>query len=204
MHRGDHRVCFVGDSFIQGTGDASGLGWTGRVAAAARAAGYDLTAYNLGVRRDTSADIAARWQSECDARLRAECSPYLVFSFGANDMTPEGETLRITMPDSITNFRAIIGEAAARCPTLVVGPAPVGEQGQDVRITTLCTTYAQLAAGLGVPYLPLAQALINDPAWTRSAAAGDGSHPDGDGYALIAGRVLQWPAWWFSDPASAG
>lgn len=52
MRPGNHRVRCVGDSFTQGTGNAAGLGWTGRVAKAARTAGYDLTAYNLGVRRE--------------------------------------------------------------------------------------------------------------------------------------------------------
>src|SRR5690606_38662926 len=118
MRRGDHRICFVGDSFVQGTGDTAGGGWVRRVAAAAVAAGYDITACKLGVRRDTSADVAARWQAECDARLRAECSPYLVFSFGANDMTADGEVLRVPMPASVENFRSIISEARSRCPTL--------------------------------------------------------------------------------------
>lgn len=200
MRRGDHRVCFVGDSFVQGTGDAAGGGWVLRVTAAAADAGYDITAYNLGVRRDTSADIAARWQAECDARLRAECSPYLVFSFGANDMTADGTSLRVPMPASLENFRNILTEARARCPVLVIGPPPVGEAGQDTRIIALCATYALLAAELGVPYLPLAESLTNDPAWKRAVAAGDGTHPGGSGYALVAERVLQWPAWWFNAP----
>lgn len=200
MRRGDHRICFVGDSFVQGTGDTAGGGWVHRVTAAAVAAGYDITAYKLGVRRDTSTDIAVRWQAECDARLRAECSPYLVFSFGANDMTADGEVLRVPMPASLENFRNIVSEARSRCPTLVVGPLPVGDAAQDTRIIALCATYALLAAELGVPYLPLAESLANDPAWTRAVAAGDGTHPDGSGYALVAERVLRWPAWWFSDP----
>lgn len=197
MRRGDHRICFVGDSFVQGTGDTAGGGWVRRVAAAAVAAGYDITAYKLGVRRDTSADIAARWQAECDARLRAECSPYLVFSFGANDMTADGEVLRVPMPASVENFRSIVGEARSRCPTLVIGPLPVGDAAQDTRIIALCATYALLAAEIGVPYLPLAESLAKDPAWTRAVAAGDGTHPDGSGYGLIAEHVLQWAAWWF-------
>jgi len=201
MRQGDHRVCFVGDSFVQGTGDAAGLGWTGRVAAAARAAGYDLTAYNLGIRRDTSADIAARWQAECDARFRVACSPYVVFSFGANDMTADDETLRLPMPASIANFRSIISDAKARCPTLVIGPPPVGDSAQDVRIFTLCAIYAAIAGELNIPYLPLAQDLAGDAAWQRAVAAGDGTHPDGTGYALIAERVLNWPAWWFKPAA---
>lgn len=200
MPAGDHRVCFVGDSFVQGTADPACLGWAGRVAAAARAAGWDLTAYNLGIRRDTSNDIAARWQAECAARLTAECSPYLVFSFGANDMTTEGTALRVPLPESIANFRSIIGKAAARCPTLAVGPLPVSDAAQDNRIHALCTAYAQAAKELGVPYLPLAGELARNPAWISAVAAGDGTHPDGSGYALIAERVRQWPAWWFNAP----
>lgn len=204
MRRGDHRICFIGDSFTLGTGDAAGGGWVGRVAAAAREAGFDVTAYNLGVRRDTSADIAARWQAECDARFRTECAPYLVFCFGANDMTAEGAALRVPMPESIANFTRIIGDAVSRCPTLVIGPLPVGVPAQDVHIIALCATFALLAAGMGVPYLPLAQSLAADPAWLRAVAAGDGSHPDAGGYALIAERVLDWPAWWFNVPVLPG
>ena len=43
----DIRVCFLGDSFILGTGDVDGLGWAGRVHAAERGRGIDLTSYNL-------------------------------------------------------------------------------------------------------------------------------------------------------------
>lgn len=197
MHPGDHRVCFVGDSFTQGTGDATTLGWVGRIAAAACAAGWDLTAYNLGIRRDTSADIAARWQAECDARFRVECSPYIVFSFGANDMTAESDTLRVPIPESTAYFKSVISDAKARCPVLVVGPLPVCDTNQDVRIVTLCTLYAQLAANMNVPYLPLAKELAGNPAWRRAVGNGDGTHPDAEGYAMIAERVQQWPAWWF-------
>lgn len=198
MIAGDHRICFIGDSFVQGTTDADCLGWAGRVAAAARKSGYDLTAYNLGVRRDTSADIVKRWQAECTMRLPDGCSPYLVFSFGANDMTTEGGTLRVSLADSIANFRGIISKAAALFPTLVIGPLPVSDAAQDKRIQELCRFYAQTAKELGVPYLPLADEMVGNPAWIRAVAAGDGTHPDASGYALIAGRVQQWPAWWFS------
>jgi acyl-CoA thioesterase-1 len=54
------RICFFGDSFVNGTGDDDALGWVGRAVASARHAGRDVTAYNLGVRGDTSADVAAR------------------------------------------------------------------------------------------------------------------------------------------------
>lgn len=200
MIAGDHRICFFGDSFVQGTADADCLGWAGRVAAAARKSGYDLTAYNLGVRRDTSADIADRWQHECAMRLPEGCSQYLVFSFGANDMTSEGMALRVSVADSTANFRNIISNAIARCPTLVIGPLPVSDALQDKRIQELCKIYAQTAQMLGVPYLPLAGEMVRNPAWVHAVAAGDGTHPDASGYALIAERVQEWSAWWFSTP----
>ena len=73
------RICFIGDSFVQGTGDDACLGWVGRVCAALRQQGRDLTSYNLGIRRDTSADIRQRWQREAQLRLPAEHDGRLVF-----------------------------------------------------------------------------------------------------------------------------
>ena len=63
------RVCFFGDSFVNGTGDDACLGWVGRACAAGRRNGMDLTCYNLGIRGDTSADVLRRWEHEARARL---------------------------------------------------------------------------------------------------------------------------------------
>jgi lysophospholipase L1-like esterase len=60
------RICFFGDSIVNGTGDPDCLGWVGRVCGAARKSGVDLTSYNLGIRRDTSADILRRWRREAE------------------------------------------------------------------------------------------------------------------------------------------
>lgn len=61
MRDEDLRICFVGDSYVNGTSDPDCLGWAGRVAVVARRKGYNFTYYNLGVRRETSTDIAKRW-----------------------------------------------------------------------------------------------------------------------------------------------
>lgn len=50
----DIRICFIGDSFVNGTGDETALGWTGRLCAAAHARGFPVTYYNLGIRRKRS------------------------------------------------------------------------------------------------------------------------------------------------------
>lgn len=194
---GDHRICFVGDSFVQGTGDPEYQGWVGRVASAARASGFNLTAYNLGVRRETSQDILKRWQAECAVRLPDDCTRYVVFSFGANDMTLEHGSLRVSESDSVANFVAIVAGARSNYSTLIIGPIPVGDSEQDSRILRLCSIYAEKAAELGVPYLPVANQLITNAVWQAGAAANDGSHPGTEGYAFLAAKVLKWPVWWF-------
>ena len=200
--QGDHRICFVGDSFIQGTCDPEYRGWVGRVASSARSNGCDLTSSNLGVRRDTSAEILRRWQSECAARLPSTCTPYVVFSFGANDMTSEKGRLRVTAHDSVAHFTAILATAVKDYQTLAVGPLPVGDPEQDERIVALCSRYAEQAQSLNVPYLPLVSQIKANALWRREVSENDGSHPGSAGYELIASCVLDWEAWWFRSEKS--
>lgn len=196
-HQSDHRICFVGDSFVQGTCDPECRGWVGRISSAARAAGFDVTAYNLGVRMDTSRDVLARWEAECSRRFRVDCLAYVVFSFGANDMTRERGSLKVEAPESVANLTSIISAARKKYQVLVVGPLPVGEPAQDKRILHLCSLYEHRSSELGIPYFPIAPELIGDSLWLSEVAAHDGSHPGAAGYELIASRVLAWPSWWF-------
>jgi acyl-CoA thioesterase I len=193
----DHRICFVGDSFVQGTCDPECRGWVGRVAAAGGAAGFDLTAYNLGIRRDTSRDVLARWQQECELRFRLHCAKYAVFSFGTNDTKIEDGTLRIGREESLANLRSILVQAQSLYRVLVVGPVPVGDAPQNERIFDLCSVYADVAANLDIPYLPVARRLLSETAWLDEVRVNDGSHPGSKGYEALAAMVLEWPDWWF-------
>ena len=65
----DIGLCFVGDGFVAGYGDPKALGWVSRVVGRSPVADADLTAYNLGVRGQSSADVMARWRTECTARI---------------------------------------------------------------------------------------------------------------------------------------
>jgi acyl-CoA thioesterase-1 len=203
------RICFVGDSITNGTLDGDYLGWPGRLCAAERAAGHDLTLYNLGIRADTSADVAARWRAECAARLPDHVPGALVFAFGVNDAADEqGVGLRVPLDQSVANARAILTAARASRPTLWVGPAPTDDARQplspapgvayafdNTRTAELSRAFGALAETLGVPYLDLFTELAASPAWAEALAAGDGVHPAGAGYAQIAERVRAWPAW---------
>ncbi|HSK40048.1 MAG TPA: GDSL-type esterase/lipase family protein [Arenibaculum sp.] len=192
------RICFIGDSFVNGVGDDTCLGWTGRLCSAARKAGRDVTRYDLGIRGDTSADIVARWHRETQARLPAGSDGRLVFSFGTNDCTPGEDAggARVAPGRSLANARTILMEARGRWPTLMVGPPPVGDDpSTDERIAALSGSLGTLCAEIGVPYLAVFSTMAASEPWRREAAANDGSHPNAAGYAALAGIVAQWDAW---------
>ncbi|HZQ38713.1 MAG TPA: GDSL-type esterase/lipase family protein [Dehalococcoidia bacterium] len=203
------RICFIGDSFVNGTGDPDCLGWTGRICATARRAGHDLTHYNLGIRRETSAQIRARWREEAFRRLPHSEPAGLVFSFGTNDTTLEDGRERVPPAESRGHAAAILGEAAVRCPVLMVGPPPLADAEQNRRIAALSEQFERLCEQLHVPYLPVIEPLLRSHAWLAEAAAGDGAHPGARGYAELAALVQGWPAWqtWLSGtphPPAAG
>lgn len=195
------RICFFGDSFVNGTGDCNGLGWVGAICVLARATGRDLTVYNLGIRRDTSADVLSRWRREAEPRLPGDVDGRLVFSFGVNDCT--GTEARIAPQDCLANAATILSEAIAWKPTLMVGPPPLADCPMtDGRIRSLSRDLALLCGALGVPYLDLHSPLAHDTAWRDEALAGDGCHPSDAGYAKMADLVTAWPAWqaWVHSP----
>jgi lysophospholipase L1-like esterase len=192
------RICFFGDSFVNGTGDDDGLGWVGRVVARARQGGCDVTAYNLGIRRDTSADVAARWMREARLRLPPENGGRLVFSFGANDCMAmdNGAGPRVEPIDAIANARTILETARGWLPTLMMGPASVaGSAEANDRIRALSADYASLCESLRVPYLDVCRLTLASPVWTQEVLGGDGAHPNRGGYALVADAVANWPPW---------
>ncbi|HTQ44361.1 MAG TPA: GDSL-type esterase/lipase family protein [Polyangiaceae bacterium] len=196
------RICFFGDSFVNGTGDDDALGWVGRLVAKARQSGRDVTAYNLGIRRDTSAEVAARWRGEASLRLPPDCDGRLVFSFGANDCLSSGVDggLRVGRADSLANAEAILDVAQRWLPTLMIGPGIVADDREtNARICALSADYAKLCERIGVPCLEICNLLLASSAWTREALAGDGAHPNRGGYEVLARAVSGWSAWrnWF-------
>lgn len=188
------RICFIGDSFVAGVGDAAYLGWTGRVTAGLRGRGLNMTAYNLGVRRDTSADVEARWRDEAERRLRTDEEKRLVFAFGANDCAlGDDGAPRIAREESVATAQRILEGAKALASTLMLGPTPIFDVEADLRIAELSGDYAEICSGLGVTYLETFGFLRECMPWREEAAAGDGVHPDRRGYTAFARYVLADP-----------
>lgn len=195
----DRRILFFGDSFTAGVGDPTALGWVGRVVAASHGGGLPVTAYHLGVRGDTSADVAARFEGEMQARTRNANAIYgVVLAFGANDMTVENNRLRVAPGQAVRTLGRLIELAeAAGHGVFVVGPPPVGERDQDERIRELSNQFAHVVAHRAVSFAESAKVLCAHDAWRGEAAAYDGSHPGAGGYAALAEIVLaaDWMQW---------
>lgn len=183
---------------MAGVGDPEALGWSGRLTAHAGTAGLALTAYNLGIRGNTSGDIAGRWLPECEARLPSGSECRVVFSFGVNDTVLLDGAPRVATPAATANLAALLAAARARgWPVLMVGPPPVDDVVHNRRIAELDSGFAGVCAEFGVPYAGSFGLLAEESVWADEVRAGDGAHPGAAGYAVFARQLLPaWRRWW--------
>ena len=185
------RLLAFGDSFVAGVGDPDRLGWVGR----ALAGRPEVTLYNLGVRRETSADVARRWRAEALPRLATDEPCRIVFSLGINDCMAEAGGQRVAAAQSLLNVRAMLTGAAELCPVLLVGPPPVAEVAAAARAEALNEHLKLLCARLKTPFIDVFRPLAADGLWLREACAFDGAHPQAAGYQRMADLVAAHPAW---------
>ncbi|MDE1969832.1 MAG: lipase, partial [Alphaproteobacteria bacterium] len=167
----DLRIAFFGDSFVNGFGDPDGLGWVGRVCAAAIARGHVVTCYNAGIRRNTSADVRERWRDEALRRLPSEYPRALVFSFGVNDCLIDGGRRLLEAATTVANARQILADAKTLAPTLMVGPPPIAYADVNARVAVLIPELQATCRALSVPFLDIFGALQSSAAWMDEASA---------------------------------
>lgn len=189
----DVGLCFVGDGFVAGYGDPKALGWVNRVLARTPLEGLDITAYNLGVRGDSSAEVMTRWRTECAPRWRGRSERRLVVSVGAEDVAGGISTAR-----SRLNLANVLDEAATSgIATFVVGPTPALDQEVNDRLRVLADAQADVCSRRGIPFVDCFHPLREHDQWQSDLAAGDGTHPGQAGYGLMAWLVLHagWQDW---------
>lgn len=189
----DVALCFVGDGFVAGYGDSKALGWVSRVVARTPVRDADLTAYNLGVRGESSAEVMTRWRTECAHRWVGRSERRLVLGVGAQDVDRG-----ITTARSRLNLANILDEAASTgVGTFVVGPTPTLDATVNARLEVLAGAQADVCARRSVTYVDCFHPLRDHDQWQSDLAAGDGVHPGQAGYGLIAWLVLHagWQDW---------
>jgi lysophospholipase L1-like esterase len=189
------RICFIGDSFVSGAFDADCLGWVGRICASARSRGHDVSPYNLGVRGETSAQIARRWRVEAECRQSPQQEGRLVFEFGVNDVRDVNGKPQMEPAQSLTVAREMLSAAAQWKPTLMIGPPPGAELSRNERVKDLSFRLEDLCHELSIPYFVSFTTLMASTIWMPSVKSVDGTHPSAVGYAEWAKRIDAWPAW---------
>ena len=190
----DVGLVFLGASLVAGVGDPKGQGWVSRVVGRTHHPDLELTAYNLGVRGDTSAHLLGRWKAECAPRWAGRVEKRLVISVGTADAQSG-----VTLARHRLNLANILDDAAsAGIGTFVVSPPPSDDEELNSKLDVLVEAQADVCSRRGVPFVDCYRPLLGHEQWrTDLAASRVPNHPGQAGYGLIAWLVLHngWYDW---------
>ncbi len=193
------RICFFGDSLVNGFGDEEFLGWPGRLCREEVKKGFEITCYNLGIRGNSSADVLNRWEHETSVRQKEGVETRLVFSYGINDCRIEDGMRRLLLQKSIENTTAILEKATNNYSVLFIGPPPVKDAVLSENILELTGHIEKVCGSFNAGCFDLCSMLMNDEKWKRFHEYSDGYHPVSGGYEMIADAIRSWDKWssWF-------
>jgi len=190
----DIALVFIGDAYVAGYGDPKGSGWVSRVVGRTEHPDVDITAYQLGVRGETSADVLTRVRTEGPPRWKGRSEKRLVVAVGHNDAAKYMSTARVRL-----NLANILDDAAASgVAAFAVGPPPTLDPELNGRLEIVVEAQADVCARRGVPYVDCYRPLNGHEQYRSDlGASGDGIHPGQAGYGLIAWLVLHggWDRW---------
>ncbi len=190
----DLAIVFLGGSLVAGVGDPKGQGWVTRVVGRTQHPDLELTAYNLGVRGNTSADVLHRWATEVPLRWADRTERRVVLSVGTDDVLHG-----ITLARHRLNLANLLDDAASSgVGAFVVSPPPTADAELNERLEVLVDAQADVCARRGVPFVDCYAPLMGHDQWrTDLAASSVENHPGQAGYGLIAWLVLHngWGDW---------
>lgn len=172
-------IVVLGDSISAGYGIEVSQGWVALVRQKLNETGGAYSIHNESISGDTTAGGLAR----IDRALSLHKPDIVIIELGAND------GLRGLAPALIkSNLAEIAGRAQqAGAKVLLLGmkiPPSYGKRYTDL----FYNIYPQLAAELGVPYVPF---IMEDVALSQDMMQADRVHPNAKGQPFIADRV--WP-----------
>lgn len=187
-------LVFLGDSLVNGVGDPKGQGWVTRVVARSQHPEVRHTAYNLGVRGNTSADVLDRWRTEVPPRWRDGAERRLVVSVGANDVARG-----VTLARHRLNLANILDDATSTgVAPFVVSPPPSLDGEVNDKLAVLVDAQADVCARRSVPFVDCFRPLLGHDQWRAELSASEiPGHPGQAGYGLLAWLVLHngWNEW---------
>jgi acyl-CoA thioesterase-1 len=114
--------------------------------------------------------------------------------------------VRVATDGSCRALAAILDEAdALGFPAFVIGPAPVDDAEQNLRISALSRSFAEVCQERGRPFVEAVGPLCESSVWMAEVSAGDGAHPQTGGYEAIADLLIQAGLLaWITGPIATG
>jgi len=201
------KLIALGDSGVYGWGDPLEGGWCERLRRHWMELPGGPVLYNLGVRGDGLERLAARLALEVGRRgeLRRQQPQGILLGIGLNDSARVGRPDGRPQLDSdgfLFGLQQLLAQARSLAPVLVIGLTPVLEEAMpyaevlwyslaDLRRYEALLEEACLATD--VPFLPLLESLMGDPAWPRWLDS-DGLHLNSEGHRQVYERLRHWPA----------
>ena len=171
------RIVFVGDSLTAGLGVGPGEGYVERLQAMLGKEGLPVEAVNAGVSGDTTAGGLSRLDWSVP-----DGTDGVVLALGGND------ALRgIPVAETRANLAAAIESLQARnIPVLLAGILSPPNMGSEYE-QAFNAIHGELAQQYGTAFYPF---LLDGVAAEAALNQADGMHPNADGMAVIAERML--------------
>lgn len=178
-------VVTLGGAVAAGLGDPRSQGWVTRVMARSAREDLRLTAYNLAVAGDTTAEVLQRATTEAPARWAGHTDRRLVVSTGLEDAR-----VNLSIARHRLNLANVLDSATADgIAAFVVGPAPTGEDSVDDALDRYAEAQADVCDRRGIPFVDCMTPLRRHDQWLTDVDTGHGL-PGQAGYGLIAWLVL--------------
>jgi lysophospholipase L1-like esterase len=201
------KLVALGDSGVFGWGDPLEGGWCERLRRHWMELPGGPVLYNLGVRGDGLERLAARLSAEvgCRGELRRQVPQGILLGIGLNDTARVGRADGRPLLDAegfLFGLQQLLHQARAIAPVHVIGLTPVDEEAMpyaDVLWYSLADIrryeglLEEACLGADVPFLPLFDGLVADPAWPQWLDS-DGLHLNSEGHRQVYERVRRWPA----------
>ena len=177
---------FFGDSITLGVNDSEQPGgFVTRLALlGAREGAYTIppaTFYNLGARRQTLAQIEARFEQEYTARLMPGIRPRLAFCTGTVDIKGGASAAPLSR-----DVLRLVSRARAIAPTLFICPFPVADESSNKTLEEFGKLAEEACQSVQVPCINLFEDLLK--AGFVSLIT-DAVHPGPQGNDLIARKL---------------
>jgi lysophospholipase L1-like esterase len=201
------KLVVIGDSGVYGWGDSLEGGWCERLRRHWMGLPLAPVVYPLGVRGDGLERVAARLPAElaCRGEFRRQTPQGLLLAVGLNDTARVGRRdgrPQLAPEAFLFGLQQLLRPLRQQIPVLVLGLTPVLEEAMpfaDVLWYSLSEVrqyealLEEACLELDVPFLPLLDSFLEDPAWPRWLDA-DGLHLNSDGHRQVYERVRRWPA----------